>query len=81
MTSIASGHGVCGESVSYTFNGSAPPIVHVTRYGGACGAEGTGGAQNMTTPQPVAPQRANQPKLLEVGYPPRLVPAGSPPRT
>ena len=78
---IAGGHGVCGESVSYTFNGSAPPVVHITRYGDACGAEATGGTQTVTTPQPATPPQAHQPKVLEVGYPPRLVAPGSAPRT
>jgi hypothetical protein len=82
MTSVGGGHGVCGESVSYVFNGNgAQPIVHVTRYGDACGAAAPGGAQNVTEPQQPVPTHANQPKVLDIGYPAQPVTDGVPPRT
>jgi hypothetical protein len=81
-TSIAGGHGVCGESVSYTFSGpGTQPVVHVTRYGDACGERAPSGAQDVAVPQQVAPPAARQPRVLEIGYPPHPVPVGSAPRT
>lgn len=78
----ATGLGVCDESVTYTFNGNgSKPVVHVTHFGDACGAAGAGGAQNVTVPQQTVPERANHPKVLEVGYPAHPLTHGVPPRT
>jgi hypothetical protein len=66
------GMAVCGESVTYTFNGNgSKPVVHVSRYGNACGGPAGGGSQNVTMPPQAVPIPAHQPKVLEVSYPAR----------
>jgi hypothetical protein len=74
-------HGVCGESVTYSYSGNgSQPVVHVSHYGDACGAS-AGGAQNVTESQETEPAIPHGPKVLDIGYPARAVPPGQPPRT
>ena len=82
FTSIGGGHGVCGESVSYTFNGTGTqPVVHVARYGDACGTSAPSSTRTVTLPQQSVPAPARRPHVLEIGYPPHSVPVSSAPRT
>ena len=74
------GHGICGESVSYSFNGpGSQPVVHVAHYGDACGTSGTNAPRVITAQEPAAP--ATPPPVLDIGYPAHPITVGRPPRT
>jgi hypothetical protein len=81
-TLAASGQAnVCGESVTYSVPApGAAPIVHVTRYGNACGAPSAASQAPETIRQSPAPTRTHS-GVLEISYPPRPVPDHGTPRT